>query len=132
MFDYQLNRIIRMIPERIKKARIDKNWSLKDLASESSVAYEQISRYESGKSQPSKSVLLRLALALNVTVEFLEGRTDIKYHDLIPGPADDQLESIWVQVKSRNLSARDRRLLADLLNLFIRNKAMEEIVLKDY
>lgn len=119
-----------MIAERLKKARIDKNWNLKELATESGVAYEQISRYESGKSKPNKSVLLRLAEALNTSIEYLEGVSDVKYQDLIPGPSDEYLKMLMGKISAHSLTAREKRVLAEFLELILTKKDMQELVSK--
>jgi len=119
-----------MIPDRLRKARIDKNWSLKDLSSESNVAYEQISRYESGKSKPNRAVLLRLANALNVSTEYLEGTADIQYQDLIPGPSDERLNHLLDKIKGSSLTGREKRVIVEFLELVLTKKEMQQIVLK--
>jgi transcriptional regulator with XRE-family HTH domain len=119
-----------MIPERLKKARIDRNWSLKELATESGVAYEQISRYESGKNKPNSSVLLKLAEALEVSVQYLKGITNIKYQDLIPGPSDEHFNLVMERVKTLSLTARERRVIVEFLELIITKKDIQQLVIK--
>jgi len=58
------------IGERIKQARKANNKSLRQLAEEVGVSAMAISKYERGESVPGSGVLLRLAQALNVKVDF--------------------------------------------------------------
>lgn len=53
---------------RIKKARIDKNLSLKELSSLSEISYNYITALESGKYKPNFKVLNRLSQALDKPV----------------------------------------------------------------
>lgn len=59
-----------MIGERIKLARRAAGLSLRDLASRVGVSPQAISKYERGLDMPSSGVLLRLAEALGVKVEY--------------------------------------------------------------
>lgn len=118
-----------MMPERLTKSRNDKNWTLKELSVESNVAYEQISRYESGKSQPNKAVLIRLANALNVSIEYLQGASEIKYQDLTAGPSDEHLHALIDKIKSKPLTSKERRVLADFLELLLAKKEIQQVVL---
>lgn len=59
-----------MIGHRIRRARISHAFSMEKLAAQSGVTKQSISKYESGRSMPSSDVLLRLAKALDVKVEY--------------------------------------------------------------
>lgn len=59
-----------MIGERIKQARTAAGLSLRELAEKAGVSAMAISKYETGKSTPSSSVLLSLSKALGVPVEY--------------------------------------------------------------
>jgi len=56
--------------ERIKQARLASGMSLRALASEVGVSAQAISKYERGLDVPSSGVLIRLAQALDIKVEF--------------------------------------------------------------
>jgi transcriptional regulator with XRE-family HTH domain len=56
---------------RLTKARIAMAWSQTDLGKAAHIAPTQISRYEAGRAVPRAYVLGKLALALNVRVEWL-------------------------------------------------------------
>lgn len=57
--------------ERLQSARVKANLSQQELSRISGVAQAQISRYESAVSKPRPSVMAKLALALNVSSEWL-------------------------------------------------------------
>ena len=59
------------IGQRIKQARKANNMSLRDLAEKAEISPMAISKYERGLDMPSSGVLLRLAQALGVSVDFL-------------------------------------------------------------
>jgi Zn-dependent peptidase ImmA (M78 family)/DNA-binding XRE family transcriptional regulator len=59
------------IGQRIKQARKAKNMSLRNLAEKAEISAMAISKYERGLDTPSSGVLLRLAQALGVSIEFL-------------------------------------------------------------
>jgi transcriptional regulator with XRE-family HTH domain len=59
------------IGQRIKQARKANNMSLRSLAEKAEISAMAISKYERDLDIPSSSVLLRLAQALNVSIDFL-------------------------------------------------------------
>jgi Zn-dependent peptidase ImmA (M78 family)/DNA-binding XRE family transcriptional regulator len=59
------------IGERIKEARLMADLSLRDLADRAGVSAQAISKYERGLDKPGSAVLLCLAKALGVHVEYL-------------------------------------------------------------
>ena len=59
------------IGQRIKQARKANNMSLRDLAEKAEISAMAISKYERGLDTPSSGVLLRLAQALGVSIDFL-------------------------------------------------------------
>lgn len=59
-----------MIGERIKQARMAAGFPLRELAEKAGISAMAISKYETNKSTPSSAVLLSLAQALGVRVEY--------------------------------------------------------------
>lgn len=59
------------IGQRIKQARKANNMSLRNLAEKAEISPMAISKYERGLDTPSSGVLLRLAQALGVSIDFL-------------------------------------------------------------
>lgn len=62
--------------EHLKEIRRKKALTMKQLGSMIGVAESTISLYESGKRQPDNETLLKLADALNVSIDYLLGREE--------------------------------------------------------
>jgi Zn-dependent peptidase ImmA (M78 family)/DNA-binding XRE family transcriptional regulator len=103
-----------MIGARIKRARLAAGLSLRDLAEQCSVSAMAISKYEREEIAPSSDVLLRLAKALDVRVEYFFRQheaelTEVEYrkHRDLPEKAKkrilanvrDQLER-WLELEN--------------------------------
>ena len=56
--------------------RKDKNWSQVELAKEISASREIISRYERNESQPSIEMIIKMANAFGVTIDYLAGQSE--------------------------------------------------------
>ncbi|MEA4928413.1 MAG: helix-turn-helix transcriptional regulator [Candidatus Limiplasma sp.] len=63
------------IGDRLKDARKANGLTQEQLSELAGVARENIGRYETGKSQPTVDVLIRLADALNVSTDYLFERS---------------------------------------------------------
>ncbi|MFI3226630.1 MAG: helix-turn-helix transcriptional regulator [Clostridia bacterium] len=64
--------------ERLIECRKDKKLSQLNLGVKIGVAQETISGYEIGRAEPDLKTLAKIADELNVSVDYLLGRTDIK------------------------------------------------------
>lgn len=70
--------------ERIKRRREELGYSQTDLARMIGVSPPAVSQFESGTRFPSSSVLVRLADALKVTMEYLLGKkVDLDIEDML-------------------------------------------------
>lgn len=110
-----------MIAQKLKEARISRNWSQKELANKSGVSFEQISRYETGKSRPHKSVLFRLAKALGVTSQYLEGYTvenslnaRFREETIRISESKNDFLSVIDKTRNTNFSEKDKNLIKRL------------------
>lgn len=56
---------------RLKGLRKQKNWAQKELAAQVGIRFQQLNKYESGLNIPPAEMLVKLADALGVTVDFL-------------------------------------------------------------
>ncbi|PGZ24379.1 hypothetical protein COE50_28600 [Bacillus anthracis] len=65
-----------MIASRLKEARKNKKWTQEELAKKVGTKKATISNYENEYSTPSNHMLMNLADALDVTSDYLIGRTD--------------------------------------------------------
>ena len=56
---------------RLKGLRKQRNWAQKELAAQVDIRFQQLNKYESGLNIPPAEMLVKLADALGVTVDFL-------------------------------------------------------------
>jgi transcriptional regulator with XRE-family HTH domain len=56
---------------RLKVLRKQKNWAQKELAAKVEIRFQQLNKYESGLNIPPADMLVKLAHALDVTVDHL-------------------------------------------------------------
>jgi len=112
------------IHERIRRLRQERKWTQEELAERIGVQQKQISAYERGANNPSTEVLLRLAAAFDVSLDYLA--------------FDIEGQSARVQVKDRellryfetidNFNEPDKKIVKDILGFVIKNhKAKEEL-----
>jgi transcriptional regulator with XRE-family HTH domain len=66
-----------IIGERIRLARTRKDWNQSDLARAVNKPRQHISQVEQGKQQPRAELLIDIADALGVTIDYLLGRTPV-------------------------------------------------------
>ena len=70
--------------DRLKMLRESRGQSQNDLERAVGVSHVQISRYESGKSEPSLDIVAKFARSLDVTADYLLGMVDIPDEYLKP------------------------------------------------
>lgn len=93
---------------RLKQSRLRKGWNLDELESHSGVHKSQISRYERGDTEPMSSVLAAMAVALDVSTDYLLELSD----------NPDRFEDNTLTVDERAvLSAYRMRNVPDILEL---------------
>ena len=62
--------------ERLKDLRVERGWSVADLAEKINHAKSAVSYWERGMKEPTISVLKELCLILEVSADYLLGLTD--------------------------------------------------------
>lgn len=62
--------------KRLRDLREDHDMTKKKLAAILEVSEKTISRYEKGKSEPTISVLIKLSLLFNVSIDYISGIKD--------------------------------------------------------
>ncbi len=61
----------RALGVRLKQLRKDKRWSQKELAAKLEIRFQQLNKYESGLNVPPAEMLVKLADALDSSVDYL-------------------------------------------------------------
>lgn len=67
--------------ERIKKLRIDNNYTQSELAKKTGLTPTGISYWESGKAMPNYDTLKRLSDLFNVSIDYLTGNENTKINE---------------------------------------------------
>lgn len=100
--------------KRLNAARRMRGFSQSDLASKSGLQQVAISFFETGRRAPSFGNLKRLADALEVTTDYLMGRSDFPEApmEMVSGSFGDE----------RNLSSKDVKFLRRLVENLLRAK----------
>lgn len=104
-----------VFPERLCTARNHLDWSQADLAERAGLQAAAISHFETGARKPSFDNLRRLSDALDVTTDYLIGRTD---DPQIVWKPDDPLYR-----HAEQLNDADRELAREYLELLAKRSA---------
>ena len=104
--------------DRIKLLRKESGWSQDDLAKQINTDARQISRYENDKITPSAEVLVKLAEAFHVSVDYLllenAARSTLRL---------DDKDSVELLQTIKSLTEEDRASLSHIINaLVVKNK----------
>ena len=96
--------------DRLKKARETRGWSQGELAGRAGTHESSIAHYENGSRKPSSGALARLADCLDVTTDYLLGRS--KGHE-----APEMRDPLFLQLT--RIPAEDRQLGEALLRVLL-------------
>jgi transcriptional regulator with XRE-family HTH domain len=100
--------------ERLRACRLAAKLSLRDLANICKVSKSAISFYEAGQLSPKIEYVRAIAAALNVSVEYLTGESDIK----TPTPEEfSESERAWIELY-RKLSPTSREQVSMMVERF--------------
>ena len=89
------------IGERITSLRKQKNWSQEDLATHIEASRVMIGKYERGDNSPSIEVIVKLAKAFDVSVDYLLGEGQNATYDKEMVKRLDELERLPVNEKQQ-------------------------------
>ena len=70
-----------MSTNRIKDLREDRDLRQSDVAKATAIDQRTLSNYETGKTNPDSSALIRLADFFDVSIDYLVGRSDMMHND---------------------------------------------------
>jgi len=126
-----------MIGDRIKQARKASGLSLRALAEKAGVTAMAISKYENNKSTPSSGVLLGIAQALGLKVEYFFRTSKVELHEPeyrkhanLPKKVLDQIEGDIIEQIERYLDLELFLPVSPIENFKLSNKLPNEI--EDY
>ncbi|QDA74593.1 XRE family transcriptional regulator [Listeria seeligeri] len=107
-----------MISERIKTARKVRKLTQEDLAKRVNTSKATISNYENKYSSPSAEMIILLANALDVTTDYLLGKSDSMYPEQIKKLVENKELNAWLYDLIENKPEDIERLkeLMDLMN----------------
>ena len=110
------------IGERIAELRKDRGLKQKDVAQILNVAISTVSNYETDSHEPDLTNLCKLADILNVSTDYLLGRTDIETNmNVLKEPIHDTITKEEVLNFMEHLSKEDCEYLAATLQLLYHN-----------
>lgn len=96
--------MVKIIHNRIKELRNEKDISQRDLAKIINLSPSTIAMYETGKRKPDTDTLQRIADYFNVSVDYLLGRTGERSpaDKIKAAPSDDpELADFWEKLSQR-------------------------------
>jgi len=89
------------IGDRITQARKQLKWSQADLGQQVGVSREIIGRYERNEVSPSIDVAIKIAEALNVSLDFLAGGNVVAHFDNKTIKLIEEIEGLTPDVKDK-------------------------------
>ncbi len=122
-----------MVGKRLKDARAKKGWTQRELSEISEVSFEQISRYETGKSSPHDYITTKLAKVLEVSPDYLNGIKDDEPSSSSQNEFtvnDHDLSILLDRIKTTTLSPKEKILLKGFLDLLFIRKDGEQLFSK--
>lgn len=104
-----------MIGDKIRDLRNQKRMSQTELSKILHVSQQTVTKWETGKAEPSSSALTKLSEYFNVSADYLLGRTSQK------NPESRDFYDV-VSFDGKPLDEHDKKLLADLYKTIKANK----------
>lgn len=109
---------------RIKQLRIEKKLTQDDLAQILNFGRTAIANYESGRSEPSYSIILKLAEFFDVSIDYILGRTNIRNPYDKSLALDDESKNLIETAKS--LSSENKKMLDEYIKLLKIKDSMDK------
>lgn len=117
--NHKMSKNLKIFSERLRAIRESKKLSQTDLANRAGLQPSAVSHFETERRSPSFENLRRLADALNVTIDYLLGRTEEPKNS---GPVAEQLFRDFAE-----MSAEDQENLTEFARMLAeRNKKRHE------
>ncbi|MYE11882.1 MAG: helix-turn-helix transcriptional regulator [Gammaproteobacteria bacterium] len=116
MVDRSLTSLADGFGERLRAVRLERGLTQRQLADVCQLPHTAVSQFETGARTPGFSRLLRLAAALEVSIDYLAGRTDSRAAHLFSGGEFEAL----------GLSEEDLELLQSIAQRLARDAPAKE------
>ena len=105
-----------MIGERIKQLRLEKGYSITELAEVSGVSKSYLSYIERNlQNNPSLQFLTKLLVPLDTTIEILIGNNSIKGYSIIEEHLDEEWKEILQKAISDGMNKEDFKNIKDFI-----------------
>ena len=111
-----------IFPERLKNAREKRNLTQNELGKMSNLPPSSIAHFETGSRKPSLANLRRLAIALEVTTDYLLGR--VENFSFVESKTEEG-DSIFRDIE--NLSAKDLEFAKQMLKALAERNVKNEL-----
>lgn len=113
------------LPDKLKQARSQKGLTQGQLSKKTGVDIQRLSKYERGVQVPTTEVIVKISDALGVSLDYLlkSGKNTV-----VGQIQDAELLKHVIQVDS--LPDKDRGILKEILEAFIKKHRFEEIAVK--
>jgi len=105
----------RLIAQRLKSLRAERDWSLDELARRSSVSRATLSRLENAEVSPTANVLAKLCAAYGLTMSRLMHMVEGDFAPLVPRDAQAEWIDRSVGFRRRSVSPPSQTLAAEAL-----------------
>ncbi|WMX17583.1 helix-turn-helix transcriptional regulator [Aureispira sp. CCB-E] len=111
------------LAKNIKKLRKELGWTQAELAEKANLAPVQLGRYENEKSIPTIEILVKLAEAMNSSIDFLVfGQTEERANQQIQ---DQELLTLFSSVEK--LENEDKKVVKVLIDALVTKRKLQAI-----
>lgn len=111
--------------DKIRRLRQERNWTQADLGEMISVHQKQISSYERGVTVPSTDILIKIAEAFDVTLDYLA--FDNSRGNAVSGSNIQDRELLRRFEAVDALSEKDRSLAKEILDLLVLKNRFQQL-----
>jgi transcriptional regulator with XRE-family HTH domain len=108
-------------PERLRQIRRERDWSQEQLANKAEIDNQRISKCGRGISSPPREVLVRIARALDVSLDYMLTGKSSKNEKLKGAKLIERIEEL------ENLPLAYQETLVSVLDSFIKRHKFEEL-----
>lgn len=117
-----------MIGENIKNIREGKSYTQKQFAKALNITSSCISKYETGRSQPSIDTLIEMSKLLDVSLDYLVGRNNLSFdYELLSKDYVKDIDCFDLLNMLLQLNSENRNLIVDILDAVMYKNNIQKI-----